>query len=61
MIIFVFIKDPVIYPEIAEQHFSEIRLTAKRHRKILEDRKKEILVTRWHVTQGNSNDDAITS
>lgn len=60
MIIFVFIKDPVIYPEIAEQHLSEIRLTAERHRKTLEDREKEI-VTRWHVTQGNSNDDAITS
>lgn len=58
MIIFVFIKDPEIDPEIVGQQLRSLRLSQKRQRTFLEDREKESR-ERLIKLQGNSTDAAI--
>lgn len=58
MIIFVFIKDPEIDPEIVGQQLRSLRLSQKRQRTFLEDREKERR-ERLIEIQGNSTDAAI--
>lgn len=59
MIIFVFIKDPEIDPEIVGQQLHKMRLSTEKQRKFIKDFEKE-RVERLSQTQGNSTDAAIS-